>query len=122
MQKQNSDFKKAKRQFKLWRKNKSHRCAVIPDELWQEAVHLCEMYPMGHVCAELGVERGRLKQKLTQLKQPVQGAGFITVDLPRLENVESTFEWIRPDGVKLRVKMPTSELSKVVASFIGGQQ
>lgn len=119
-----SDFNKVKQSFKSWRKNKKHRGISIPANLWAQAVKLCGIYPIGRISRELSLEGGKLSEKVKAIKRS-ESPSFINIELPEkkteIRNDNSIFEWVRADGAKLRVKIPASDLPKILTSFLGGQ-
>lgn len=121
MQKSKSDLKQVSREFKLWRRKRPNQRSPIPDKLWRAAADLCEIYPVGEVRTELGIDYGKLKSKIAEFKQVKSAPDFITVDLPTRSSTNPVCEWIRPDGARLRVRVQPSQLNQVVADFFGGR-
>lgn len=119
-----SDLNNVKQSFKSWRKDKKHRGISIPAKLWDQAVRLCGVYPLGRVSRELSLEGGKLSEKVRAAAKN-QSSSFINIELPEkkieAKNDNSIFEWVRADGAKLRVKIPASDLPKILTSFLGGQ-
>jgi hypothetical protein len=126
MQKSSKDFKKVKQQFKAWRERKPRQRGIgVPAMLWEAAVSLCENNSIQAVSQELGLNAGRLRKKVAEIKK-VEAAkprgDFFSVELPEIEKAgipDPVFEWTRPDGAKLCVRMPASELGAVMAAFLG---
>jgi hypothetical protein len=85
-------------------------------------VEACEEHSMAAVCEELGLHGGRLKAKVTEFGKEEKAGSFVTVALPAADRTaDPVAEWIRADGAKLRVWIPTKELGSMVTEFLGGR-
>jgi hypothetical protein len=125
MQKSNSDQKELnhlKREFALWRNKKANARTQIPERLWAQAAHLSETYSVGRICAELGLDHRKLKEKAAKRRARSTQPSFVSVELPGVKNTGSIYEWIRPDGARLRVRMEAGTLDEVVCMFLRGER
>lgn len=121
MKKEDSRLKALKRKIELWRKEKQHQRAAMPKHLWREAVDLCEVYSACRIRRELRLEHSKLKTLLGMREKQESSGEFVSIDLPNRTSVNPVFEWVRPDGAKLRVRVPAGDLDQLVSSFFGGQ-
>ncbi len=121
MKRENSKLEKLKRKIELWRKKKRHQRAAMPKELWREAVDLCEVYSASRIRRELHLEHSKLRVLLEEKVNQGKSGGFVSIDLPGRTSMNPVCEWVRPDGAKLRMRMPASDLGQLVSSFFGGQ-
>lgn len=115
-----TDLQQVRGQFAAWRKTRRHEREAIPDELWRLAARLCESHPMGRVRSVLGLEAQKLKSKVGEFNVVRSSPQFINVELPNAGAPDPVFEWVRPDGARLRVRVQQSQLKQVVAEFFGG--
>ena len=122
---QGSDLKKLKRRIDKWRATRAYRQSAMPEKLWNEAVQLCQTYPLNLVRRELRIEGTKLKAKLKGINTFGESNGdtakarFVSLDMPVFEDIDPMCEWIRPDGTQLRIKVKASQIQQIVASFLG---
>jgi hypothetical protein len=83
-------------------------------------VRLCEIYPLGVVRNELGLDLNRIKAKISEFKIKPKPT-FVSVELPGLRMADPVCEWVRPDGAKLRMRVSNQSLGELVTSFLGGR-
>lgn len=69
MQETQSNLQSVSSKFAEWRSRKTSSRCRIPKDLWAEAVHLCETYPIGVVRGELGLNGDKLKEKVSRAKE-----------------------------------------------------
>ena len=124
MGQQEVDLNRVKEQFACWRRKKHlAKTKRVPEYLWRAATELCGRYSTGRVRNELVLDYKKLKDRVQACGQREPSKSFVTIELPKLCVPEqTTCEWVRPDGAKLRVKMTASLVKQTVADFLGGQQ
>lgn len=116
-----AELRRAQRKFDKWRAGRPNARTPIPDKLWRTAVGLCRAHSVHEVRSALGLDYAKLKAKMSEAEKPGQSRGcFVSVKLPPMTSSGPVCEWVRQDGAKLRVRISTLELGRVVAEFFGG--
>lgn len=123
MQESQSDLDSLKHQFASWRSRRASEKGRTPEKLWRETVRLCDIYPVGTVRKELGLDLNRLKAKISQFKkeQKRPKPTFVSVEFPVPQASDPVCEWVRPDGAKLRIRIQPGSIDQLVRSFLGGR-
>ena len=118
--------------FVLWRSNKSHMGAKIPDSLWELVHELLKMstYKRSIIGRKLGISTRQLREKFPTLFKQKQ-ASRVPVKKSKKQFVEAPLTTLmtalpanhltieRPDGMKLTVSTFTHEqFSALVENFM----
>jgi hypothetical protein len=124
------DIAAVKDLFAQWQQSRCRASSRIPVELWDLAVELCKAHSVSCVSGELGIARSKLYARLARIKvasiesdSAANKDPFVTVQLEAvaIPDVEmQDCEWVRTDGSRLRIRMPVSEVPRVVSLFLNG--
>lgn len=115
------EFVKSK--FDEWRATRKHK-SKTPPELWEYAKQLYPHYTCGKISATLNLSHAELKSKLVPSVSsvPSKETSFAEYLIPSSfleDKKESTLEFIRKDGLILKLKnFSTQNLLPVVSLFL----
>ena len=125
-------IKQLKQKVRQWRQTKSCRSVLMPLGLWQSVIKLCSTHEARKICRDLNLDYRQLKARLgieglgKKTKRKKSPGSFVTLTLPQVSESEvqenQSCEFIRVDGVRLRVMTSKVQLSELVSSFLGGQR
>ena len=115
--------------FDEWRQRRTTRVEPIPQDLWEQAIALTAMFPITRVATRLRVSGGELKKRCaahhTGLAASTSTAALGFVEVPAasvwaLPTTAIEIELQRPNGARLRVAAPESQLPllAVVRAFL----
>ena len=115
--------------FDHWRQTRTTPAEPIPPDLWEEAIALTALIPMTHVARRLRVSGGELKKRCaahhTARSTPAAPTALGFVEVPAapawpLPTASIELELHRPDGTRLRVAGPETQLPllAVVRAFL----
>jgi hypothetical protein len=115
--------------FDEWRQTRTTRTEPIPQSLWEQAIALTATFPITRVATRLRVSGGELKKRCTAQHAALAARTSITapgfVELPAAPvwarpTSAIEIELHRPDGTRLRVAAPESQLPllAVVRAFL----
>ena len=115
--------------FDTWRQTRTTRAAPIPHDLWEQAIALTAMFPITRVATRLRVSGGELKKRCAAHHAAL--AASTSTAAPSFVEVPATPIWAlppsaieielqRPNGARLRVAAPESQLPllAVVRAFL----
>ena len=109
--------------FRRWRAVRRHRSEPIPVALWDEAVALCAMLPIGRVVHTLRLSGGELKKRC-QAQSATPGTEFIELPAPVTPTSSPpagvVVELHRPDGARLSIRSAsgTLPLGELLGTFL----
>ena len=113
-----------------WRQHRPSRTACIPAPLWEHAIALTAVLPLAYVAKRLRLRGNDLKKRCTARHkepgaEPALSSTFGFVEVPTapawpLSTSGIEIELHRPDGARLRIAAPESQLplTAVVRTFL----
>jgi len=114
------DLSEVASHFASWRQTRNHSHSRIPENLWQEALSLCQNHPISHVCRQLRLNPQALSKKRRESSKRVAFVEVVKPLEPPAVFPSIEMELIRPDGAKLLVKPSSSEgMALVMDHFLG---
>lgn len=125
------DLQALAQHFSQWRASRTHRSEPIPVALWDQAVHLSDVLPIGRVAQTLRLSGGELKKRRQARSSsssvpstPPASPAFIEVKPARArlntQITEATVELQRPDGARLSIRYPDASLplTELIGAFL----
>lgn len=120
--------------FGQWRASRTHRSEPIPAVLWNQAVQLTDVLPIGRITQTLRLSGGELKRR-RQARSPSPSlppakpatAEFIELTpAPASQNTRATgtsVELQRPDGARLSIHYPDASppLAELIGAFLASR-
>jgi hypothetical protein len=115
--------------FDAWRQTRTTRVEPIPQHLWEQAVALTTMFSITRVATRLRVSGGELKKRCAAhhaalaTSTSTTALGFVEVPATPIWALPTSaieIELQRPNGARLRVAAPESQLPllAVVRAFL----
>ena len=110
--------------FTHWRASRPHSRSPIPEELWQEAISLCDHYPCKSIYQRLGLNSSTFYKKKRWYLSSESSPHFVELNWMTPFNPLSTspsVEFERGDGMKMRIESSGLGMSDLLTLFSQGQ-